>query len=130
MYAWYGNIMVSLGVGWALCLLWHYPLSIGLEKAIVCTKRLSWIRAGRHPKEEVDEIEKEYTKVLSGHFDQPQVMHQQPRSDPFVVKESKENPVYGSGAVGGETTSNGVHRRVYPDVEKQEMEEERSSTSF
>ena len=60
----FGNLIGSLGVGWFLCLVWQYPLSVGLEKAVLCTKRMTWLRAGRHPREEVNNIEAEYEQVL------------------------------------------------------------------
>ena len=123
MYYFYGNVLFSFTVGWLGGLLWVYPITVGLEKAILCNKRIDWLRAGRHPIEEVNQIEKEYTRVMSGKYEAPT-----PRENPYVVQE--KGPVYDNA--NANMSNSNLHKRsaeeqkeendyakLFPDVEGQ-----------
>jgi hypothetical protein len=43
------NLFYTMMMGLFFALLWHYPISIGVEKAIMCSTKLEWLCAGRHP---------------------------------------------------------------------------------
>lgn len=51
---------MTLLLGFAWALLWQYPLSVGIERALLCKTKLQWIKTGRHPKEELHQVEREY----------------------------------------------------------------------
>ena len=46
-----GHLIYVVLMGFIFGMLWHYPLSMGLEKVVLCRNKLDWIRAGRYPKE-------------------------------------------------------------------------------
>lgn len=57
-YIIFGHLFYVTIMGLFFGLLWHYPASIGIEKAVSCKTFKQWILAGRHPE-----------KLLSEHHD-------------------------------------------------------------
>ena len=39
---------------------------MGLERALLCKSKLAWIKCGRHPRDQVEQIEKEYAIIKLG----------------------------------------------------------------
>lgn len=58
LYIVLGNLIYTVLMGIFFGLLWHYPASIGVEKAVCCKTVIQWVKAGRCP-EEYENIEME-----------------------------------------------------------------------
>jgi len=68
MYAALGHAIVCMMIGLVISLLWDYPLAIGIDKALTCSTKFEWFRAGRHPHKRLAELEKEFYGVETGAF--------------------------------------------------------------
>ncbi|ELT92578.1 hypothetical protein CAPTEDRAFT_186947 [Capitella teleta] len=55
-----GHFWMNLLLGFLWAILWQYPVSVGWERALMCKNKIQWIRAGRHPKEELEMIEQDF----------------------------------------------------------------------
>jgi hypothetical protein len=69
MYAALAHLIVCMLVGLFISLLWDYPISMGVHRLVMCRSRLAWIRAGRHSRKRLAELEQEFFPSASDHLE-------------------------------------------------------------
>lgn len=56
----FGHLIYVMIIGLIVSLTWDLPLGTGIEKCIIAKTKFHWIRAGRHPRSDLDAAERRF----------------------------------------------------------------------